>query len=255
MSLFTAAAHLQFRQIFSDRDYTIELVRAPLLAVVFLALVRESGRTDLFANALLAPVLMALFGMALSISGEIVDADRWLGLLEPTIATPAPFPRLVLHRIVATTLISLIIAVEVVVVSVVGFRIVPVIHHPWVFAAAALVTVAAMAGWSLLMSALFVATRTARTFQNTLSYPFMLLGGVFVPVSQLPEWMRPVARLVFLSWSSDLLRDAMAAAPVTAVAGRLGMVVLLGAAGLGLGNLLLRRILRRVRATGTLGLR
>jgi ABC-2 type transport system permease protein len=118
-----------------------------------------------------------------------------------------------------------------------------------------IVTLGAMAGWSLLMSALFVATRTARTFQNTLSYPFMLLGGVFVPVDQLPQWMRPVARLVFLSWSSDLLRDAMAAAPVSSVAGRLAMVLLLGAAGLGLGLLTLRRVLRRVRATGTLGLR
>lgn len=255
MSLFVAAARLQARQIFSDRDYTIELVRAPLLSVVFLALVRQAGRPDLLANALLAPVLMALFGMALSISGEIVDADRWLGLLEPTIATPVPFPRLVLHRILTTTLVSLIIAVEVCLVSIAGFRVVPAVHHPWVLAAAAVVTLAAMAGWSLLMSALFVATRTARTFQNTLSYPFMLLGGVFVPVDQLPQWMRPAARLVFLSWSSDLLRDAMAAPPVTSVAARLGMVVLLGAAGLGIGLLTLRRVLRRVRATGTLGLR
>jgi len=255
VSLFVAAARLQIGQIFSDRDYTIELVRAPLLAVVFLALVRQADRPDLLANALLAPILMALFGMALSISGEIVDADRWMGLLEPTIATPVPFPRLVLHRIVTTTLVSLIIAVEVCLVSIAGFGIVPVVHHPWMFAVVAVLTLAAMVGWSLLMSALFVATRTARTFQNTLSYPFMLLGGVFVPVDQLPGWMQPVGRLVFLSWSSDLLRDAMAAPPVTSVAARTGMVVLLGAAGLGLGLLLLRRVLRRVRATGTLGLR
>lgn len=255
MSLFLAAARLQTRQIFSDRDYTIELVRAPLLAVIFLALVRQSGRPDLVANALLAPILMALFGMALSISGEIIDADRWLGLLEPTIATPVPFPRLVLHRIATTTMVSLVIAVEVTLVSVVGFHIVPVVRHPWVFAAAAVVTLAAMACWSLLMSSLFVATRTARTFQNTLSYPFMLLGGVFVPVASLPEWMRPVARLVFLSWSSDLLRDALAAPPVASVGVRLGVVVLLGGVGLGLGLGLLRRVLRRVRATGTLGLR
>jgi ABC-2 type transport system permease protein len=105
------------------------------------------------------------------------------------------------------------------------------------------------------MSALFVATRTARTFQNTLGYPILLLGGTFVPVDQLPSWMRPVARLIFLSWSSDLLRDAMAAPPVTSVGVRLGAIVVLGLAGLVLGRWLLLRVLRRVRATGTLGLR
>ena len=255
MSLFLAAAQLQLRQIFSDRDYTIDLVRAPLLAVVFLALVRQSGRPDLLSNALLAPILMALFSMAMSISGEIVDADRWLGLLEPTIATPVPFPRLVLHRIITTTMISLIIAVEVVLVCILGFHVVPVVHHPWLFAVAAIVTLAAMACWSLLMSALFVATRTARTFQNTLGYPILLLGGTFVPVDSLPEWMRPLTRLVFLSWSSDLLRDAMAAPPVTSVGVRLGAIVVLGLTGLVLGRWLLLRVLRRVRATGTLGLR
>jgi len=255
VSLFLAAAQLQLRQIFSDRDYTIDLVRAPLLAVVFLALVRQSGRPDLLSNALLAPILMALFSMAMSISGEIVDADRWLGLLEPTIATPVPFPRLVLHRIITTTMISLIIAVEVVLVCILGFHVVPVVHHPWLFAVAAIVTLAAMACWSLLMSALFVATRTARTFQNTLGYPILLLGGTFVPVDSLPEWMRPLTRLVFLSWSSDLLRDAMAAPPVTSVGVRLGAIVVLGLTGLVLGRWLLLRVLRRVRATGTLGLR
>jgi ABC-2 type transport system permease protein len=64
-------------------------VRAPPIAVVFLALVRHSGRTDLITNGLLAPVLLAAWSMALLISGEIIDADRWLGTLEPLVAAPA----------------------------------------------------------------------------------------------------------------------------------------------------------------------
>ena len=41
--------------------------------------------------ALLAPVLMSVWSMALLVSGEIIDADRQLGTLEPLVAAPASF--------------------------------------------------------------------------------------------------------------------------------------------------------------------
>jgi ABC-2 type transport system permease protein len=255
MTLFAATFRLQGRMMLSSRDYWVDLVRAPLLAVVFLALVRHSGRADLIANGLLAPVLMAVWSMALLISGEIVDADRWLGTLEPLVAAPVPFGRVVGGRVLFTTAVSLVTALEVWLVAVLGFRITPQVHHPAVFALALLATAAATAGAASLMAALFVATRTARTFQNSLSYPFLLLGGVFVPVGSLPAWTHAPARLIYLSWSSDLLRDAMDPAAVTGVAWRLGMILGLGAALLALGRLILRRVLRLVREAGTLGLR
>ena len=53
------------------------------------------------------------------------------------------------------------------------------------------------------MATVFVLARTAMLFTNALGYPFYILGGVLVPVAFLPGWLRPVSRLVFLSWSSD----------------------------------------------------
>lgn len=255
LTLLAATFRLQGRVMLSSRDYWIDLVRAPLLAVVFLALIRHSGRTDLVANGLLAPVLMGVWSMALLISGEIIDADRWLGTLEPLVAAPASFARIVGGRVLFTTAFSLVTAVEVWLVAVVGFRITPQIDHPAVFALALLATAAATAEAASLMAALFVATRTARTFQNSLSYPFLLLGGVFVPVGSLPAWTHPPARLIYLSWSSDLLRDSLRPAAVTGVAWRLCVIIGLGAVLLVLGQLTLRRVLRLVREVGTLGLR
>lgn len=255
LPLLAATFRLQGRMMLASRDYWIDLVRAPLLAVVFLALVRHSGRADLIANGLLAPVLMAVWSMALLISGEIIDADRWLGTLEPLVAAPAPLARVVAGRVLFTTAVSLVTAVEVWLVAVVGFRITLHIHHPAVFALALLATAAATAEAASLMAALFVATRTARTFQNSLSYPFLLLGGVFVPVGSLPGWTHGPARLSYLSWSSDLLRDSLNPAAVTGVAGRLCAILGLGAVLLALGQLTLRRVLRLVREAGTLGLR
>jgi ABC-2 type transport system permease protein len=126
-------------------------------------------------------------------------------------------------------------------------------HHPGLFLLTLAASGLAMSGTAVIMAALFVLARSARTFQNSLSYPFYVLGGVLVPVSFLPDWLEPLSSVVFLSWSADLLRDSLDPAPVSGAAVRLGMVLALGTGGFVIGRLLLRRILNRVRADGTVG--
>ena len=127
------------------------------------------------------------------------------------------------------------------------------IHHPAAFGAAAVVTLAAMAGTAVAMSALFVLARNAPTFSNSASYPFYVLGGILVPVSLLPDWIRPLSSVVFLSWSADLLRAALGAKPIDELVSRLAMILFLGACGFAGGLALLSWILRRVRGNGELG--
>ena len=62
-----------------------------------------------------------------------------------------------------------------------------------------------------------------------------MLGGILVPVSVLPHWIRPLSSVVFLSWSADLLRAALRPTPMHDFAPRLGMVAFLGACGLAIG--------------------
>ena len=95
--------------------------------------------------------------------------------------------------------------------------------------------------------------RNAVTFSNSASYPFYMLGGILVPVSVLPYWIRPVSSVVFLSWSADLLRATLRPTPMHDFAFRLGMVALLGACGFAVGAWTMRVILVRVRAYGELG--
>jgi ABC-2 type transport system permease protein len=103
------------------------------------------------------------------------------------------------------------------------------------------------------MASLFVLARNAVTFSNSASFPFYVLGGILVPVSLLPHWIRPLSSIVFLSWSADLLRAGLRSSPIHDFGYRLGMVGLLGACGLGVGVWAMHVILRRVRGTGELG--
>jgi ABC-2 type transport system permease protein len=249
-----AGFRLQLRVVRSDADYVLPLATVPLFAVTFLAIFREAGRDDLTAYAVMAPVLIALWALALLDSGEIVEGDRWQGVLEPAVAAPASFTVVVLGRVLAVTTIGLLSFAEVWLVARLLFGIAIEIEHPTTFLLTLAATAFAVSGTAVIMAALFVLSRTPRTFQNSLSFPFYVLGGVLVPVSYLPDWLEPVSRVIFLSWSADLLRDSLDEAPVDDFAARLGAVVLLGAVGFAVGYALLARILRRARSHGTLDL-
>jgi ABC-2 type transport system permease protein len=128
-------------------------------------------------------------------------------------------------------------------------------HHPWVVAVTLLATVFAAAGTALVTAALFSLGRTARTLQNSVTYPLYLLAGVLVPVTFLPLWVQPFSRLVFLYWSANLMRDAMTPEPVPQLVWRLTALVGLGIAGFAIGSVLVNRMLDRLRGEGALGLR
>lgn len=247
------AIRLQFQVVAADRGYLNEILANPFFAVIFLGIIRAAGRKDLTAYAIVAPVLITLWGMALEISGDIVDSDRGLGILEGVVATPVGFPTAVSGRVLAVTMLSTVAMAETWLVARVGFGVDIDVHHPGALVATLVVTGLATAGTALVMAGLFVLARTARTFQNSMNYPVYLLAGVIVPVSYLPDWLRPIGRLLFLSWSADLLREALSPEPVRGLVPRLGVILLLGAAGLALGRATLHLVLRRVRALGTLG--
>lgn len=127
------------------------------------------------------------------------------------------------------------------------------VPHPVVFGVTLAATAVAMAGTSVVFAAVFIWTRSARTFQNSLSYPLFLLGGAMVPVALLPAVLHPVSRAVFLSWATDLLRDSLARGPVDQVVLRLGAVLALDAVGYVAGFALLGWVVNRARATGRVG--
>ena len=247
------AARLQLQIVRADRGYLNEILANPFFAIIFLGIVRAAGRKDLTSFAVVAPVLITLWGMALEISGDIVDSDRGLGILEGVVATPVGFPIVVLGRVLAVTGLSLVAVSETWLVARLGFGVHVSLEHPAVLVATLLATGFATVGAAVTMAGVFVLARTARTFQNTLNYPVFLLAGVVVPISYLPAWLRPVGRLIFLSWSADLLRAALAPQPVHDVVARLLVILALGTAGLALGHVALHVVLRRVRTLGTLG--
>lgn len=247
-----AGLRRELRELRRSPDRLMALVTSPMLTLTFLAIMLHAGRHDLAPFAVLAPALLALWQMALLTSGDTITSERENGSLEALVAAPTPVPAVVGGRIVAVTLVSLIGFAESWLAAGLVFGIWVQVFHPLVLVLTVLVTGFATAGSAVMLAALFVASRSARAFQNSLSYPFYVLGGVIVPVSYLPEWLQPLTRIVFMSWSSDLMRGALDPAPMEHVALRIAVVLLLGVAGLVVGGFLMRRALSRVLRTGSI---
>jgi ABC-2 type transport system permease protein len=248
-----ASARFQWLSIRTNPDYFLALAMAPAFAIVFLSIVRHAGRSDLTTFALLAPVLISLWSMSINVSGELIAQDRGYGTIEPLIATPAIYAVVLLGRIAAVSLLGLTSFIEVGLIGRFMFGVELVISHPLVFIATLIAAVFAMSGTSMILASVFVLGRSTRVFQQSLGYPFYVLGGVLVPVANLPHWLQPFTKVVFLSWTSDLLRDACSPAHVDSALWRLSVVVALGAASMGFGVYLIDRVLTRVRGLGTMG--
>lgn len=252
MVLLWRAFRLQVQVMRTDADYFLALAVAPISATIFLSVVRHAGRDDLVPFALVAPVLMALWRTSIMASGGIVNEDRGQETMESTIAAPASYAAVVLGRVVAVSVIGLLAVPEVWLVARVGFGIGIAVRHPTVLVLSLAAACFAMSGTAVVMAAVFALARSSRIFQQTLTYPFYVLSGILVPVSLLPFWVRPLSRVVFLSWTADLLRACLSPAPVRDPALRLAVIVALGLAGYIGGTALLRRVLDRVRYLGTM---
>ncbi|GAA3117114.1 hypothetical protein GCM10010521_01040 [Streptomyces rameus] len=252
MALFLASLRFQWRLAPRSPGTLQVWATAPLFTAVFLSIAEHAHRTDLTSFSVVAPTLMGQWALALGIAGEIITDERGQGTLEAVIATPCRLSVVVVGRICAVSLLGITAMAEAWLVAGLGFGRWIAVPHPVVLAVALLANAAAMAGTASILSSLFVLMPSARIVQNTLNYPLYLLSGVLVPLSTLPAWLRPLGRLVFLSWSADLFRAALDGAAVSRPVARISVVALLGLSGYLVGALLLARVLRRVRRLGTL---
>jgi ABC-2 type transport system permease protein len=253
MRLWVAAFRMQAQTIRASNEYLRHLFEVPIFTVIFLSILVYSGRKDLVAFGVVGPALMGLWGSALFVSGEIITTDKSVGTIDAVVAAPAPLASVVWGRVLAVTLLGLIGFAESWAVAGLLFRLDLTVRHPGWFAIAFAASAFAISGTSLFMAALFVKARAVRTVQMGFTYPFLVLGGVAVPVAYLPEWVRPLSRLLFLSWSADLLRGTLGSAALEDPFLKLAMIIGLGAIGLVGGWKLIDVMTDKVRADGTLG--
>jgi ABC-2 type transport system permease protein len=153
----------------------------------------------------------------------------------------------VLGRVLAVSATGMLTFVESWLVARVGFGVTVPLLNPGLIVVALVITAIGSAFTATLLASGFMLSRNLHVFQNSLSYPIYILGGVVVPIITLPGWLHPISAVVYLSWSADLLRNAASNPDPEGVALDIAMSLGLSVAALLVGVVLMKWFARRLR--------
>jgi ABC-2 type transport system permease protein len=199
----------------------------------------------------LAAAVMGIWTATSTPASAALQRERWAGTLELLVVAPRHLALILLPITLAASTIGLYCVAGTLIWARVLFGIHVTIVHPLLFAAGLIATVVTIGTLGFLMAVCFVGSRRAWAIGSALEYPVWLVCGFLVPVSLLPGWVQPISWALGPTWGMRAIREA-------AYGGRpLGSLLLclaLAAVYLGLGVLMLRRVLDSARRHATLSL-
>lgn len=228
------------------------VVTAPLFSAIFLSVALHYGSTHI-ADMVIGAGLIGVWAIALDVAAGVLSNDRWGGQLELFLGTSASMSLVVLGRILAVSAVGMVTFLESWLVARLGFGVTVPIENPGLVALALVITAFGSAFTATLLAAGFMLSRNLHVFQNSLSYPIYILGGIVVPVATLPDWVHPISTAVYLYWSADLLRNAATDPDPSGVALDIVMSVGLSVAALAVGIAVTHRFTQRLRVDASAG--
>jgi ABC-2 type transport system permease protein len=254
MSEVVTGLRLQLSLFRRNPGHLLIFATVPFFSAIFLAGVEQAGKGSLAGYAVLGPSMVGLWAVSLDLGGSIIDSERMQQSFQLLAIAPCSFSRVIAGRVATVTGLGMLTFAESILFARVAFGVYVHVAQPALMVLTLAVTAVAMAGASTAMAAIFVAARSARRFANVLSYPFYILGGLMVPVTFLPLWVRPLSWLTYLYWSAGLLRASLSARPVAEPGWRLLAVLGLGLGSYAAGVWVTRAVINGLRREGTIGL-
>lgn len=179
--------------------------------------IRNPGDLHSLIPGLLA--LTLLFGTS-SMEAIVIVFERRIGSLERLLLAPLRLPALLAGKLLGGMIFGLTVTLVVLVISLAIFG---SAGNNWLMLLLAiLLSASAFSGLGAFISVAVREVFEAQTLANFIRFPMMFLGGVFVPLSAMPVWLRIVARLLPLTYSVEALRVALSGGAWTTAAFDLG---------------------------------
>lgn len=193
------------RQFFSEANQALSNAPQAFVTTVEGVDTENTRYIDFLVPGILAMSIMssAIFGLS---SGMVTYRER--GILRRIKATPFPLWAFILARMVTQVLIAIVQAIIVVGIAVVLFDV--SIAGDYV----SLVAMIGVGSLAFLAIGFFVSgiarnQEVADSVSNAISFPMMFLGGVFFPIDLAPAWLRPITKVIPLTYFANGLRDIM----------------------------------------------
>jgi ABC-2 type transport system permease protein len=218
--------------------------------VAFFMFQAGAGQETLLYASLGASV-MGIWSVTSTSAGSALQRERWHGTLEVLVASPAPFALVLLPVTIAMTTIGLYCMVATLLWGRLLFGIELRIEQPLLFAVSIPVVIVSIGTLGFLLAVAFVRYRFAWALGNLLEYPVWLICGFLVPLTLLPDWVRPISWLLAPTWGMRAIREsALGGSPLP----ELALCFVLAAGYVFVGVMVLDSALRAARARASLSL-
>jgi ABC-2 type transport system permease protein len=214
MKPFLAQLRTELQLVARNGEQLLLTIGIPVLLLVFFSLVDVLPADTTEPIDFLAPGVLALAVMSTSMVslGIGTGFERSYLVLKRLGATPLGRPRLIAAKIAGVAVVELVqFAVLVPVAYLLGWD---PIDPQWIAAAAAVVLgTIAFAGVGLTLAGRLRGELNLAA-ANGLYLVLLLLGGMVIPLAELPGPLRAVARALPSAALADVLRDTLAAAGI-----------------------------------------
>ncbi len=233
--------------------WIFEMTVSPFVfATVALIMFRDSPSTNT-TYIVVAAGIMGMWGSTLLGAGYSVVIERYFGTLQYLFASPSSLEEIIAGKALTSAVMGLWNLVFVFVIAIVFFRVDIEIMHPFVFVLALILCLFSFSALGILLSTLFVLSRSAAALGNILEFAAFVVCGIMYPLSFLPVWIRPLSYVLTPTWGAHILRW-------TVVEPHLGegfwvgvvMIGVLSALYMVIGHYLYGKIDYQVRVTATL---
>jgi ABC-2 type transport system permease protein len=205
----------------------------------------------LLLSSSLGASVMLMWALVVLASSGALEQQRWQGTLELVVAAPTPLTAVIAAVTIGSAVVGSYAIVATLTWGTVLFGVPLRIEEPLAFAVAVPVAATAIGMLGLIAAGTFVLYRAAFSLGVAAQYPVWIVTGLLVPLSLLPDFVRPISWLLAPTWGFRALKEsALGQAPWPDI----GMCVGISAVYLAIGWACLVAFEYVARARGTLRL-
>jgi ABC-2 type transport system permease protein len=168
------------------------------------------GKDDpsLLLSASLGASVMLMWSLVVVSSSGALEQQRWQGTLELVVAAPTPLTAVIGPICVAGALVGAYAIGATLLWGALFFDVPVSIEHPLAFALAIPACALAVGMLGLIMAATFVLYRASFHLGIATQYPVWIVTGLLVPLSFLPDFVRPISWVLAPTWGFRAIREA-----------------------------------------------
>ncbi|MBU7014566.1 MAG: ABC transporter permease [Theionarchaea archaeon] len=209
MRTIFSASRQAFYEFLARPVWIFEMTVSPFVfATVALIMFRDSPSTN-STYIVMAGGIMGMWGSTLLGAGYSVVIERYFGTLQYLFASPSSLEEIIAGKALTSAVMGLWNLVFVFLIAIILFGVDIEIAHPLTFLLALGLCLFSFSALGILLSTLFVLSRSAAALGNILEFAAFVVCGIMYPISFLPVWIRPLSYILTPTWGAQVLRWAV----------------------------------------------